>query len=189
MKTRCNGVVVLALLGAAAVAYVVLVLAPNHRAIVKQRELIATKRAQAMQGGSIALAAEATRKDLARAKACIAAWDAKAPAEKDRATLFGRINELAKQAGVVSTRFEPEPPKRWERLVEIPLTIGVQGSFGQIQTFLYALEQLPTSIWVASAKLATDKDGRTVRGELTAVIFAANSDISDYVKVAGQPIN
>jgi len=176
-------------LGAAAVAYCVLVLAPNHRAIREQREQIAAKRLQAMQAGSIALAIEATRKDLDRAKAYIAAWDTKAPAEKDRAVLFGKINDLAKQAGVVTTRFDPEPLKRRDRLVEIPLTIGIQGSFGQIQAFLYALEQLPASIWIDSAKLAISKDGRLIHGEINAVVFTANSDISDYVKVAGKPIN
>jgi Tfp pilus assembly protein PilO len=189
VKGGSNGKWVLVALGAAAVAYVLLVLAPNHRAIMELRELILVKRGQVLQGAGIALAIETSKKDLARAKACIAAWDTNAPKEKDRAVLFGKINELAKTAGVVSTRFEPEPVTRRDRLVEIPLTIGVTGSFAQIEAFLYSLERLPVTSWVDSLKLASGKDGHSVTGEIKVVIFTVNSEISDYVKVAEKPIN
>jgi Tfp pilus assembly protein PilO len=189
VKSKPNGLIVLAALGAAAVAYVVLVFVPGHKAIMELRARIVAKRSQVLQVGSLASAIELSKKDLARAKACIAAWDANAPNEKDLAVLFGRINELAKAAGAVNTRFEPEPVRRRERLVEIPLSIGLLGSFGQIEAFVHSLERLPATIWVDSVKIASTKDAEPVQGEVRLVVFTANSENSDYVKLAGKPIN
>lgn len=189
MNHKANGVLLLAALGAAAVAYVVLVFAPGHKAILTQRAQIATKRSLVLQAAGLAPAIEAARSDLSQAKACIAAWNAKAPKERELATLFGRINELVKEAGAVNTRFEPEPVRRRERLVEIPLSIGLLGSYTQIEGFLYALEMLPATIWVDSVKIVSAKDAEPVLGEVRLVVFAANSENSDCIKVAGKPIN
>jgi Tfp pilus assembly protein PilO len=189
VNSKPNGLLVLAALGAAAVAYVVLVFVPGHKAIAQMREQIETKRRQVVLSGTSGAAIETTRKDLARAKACIAAWDAKSPSVTDLAALFGRINALVKSSGAINTRFEPEPVRRRERLIEIPLSIGLLGSYPQIDQFLCSLEGLPATLWVDSAKIVAMKNGATVHGEIRLVVFTVNSDNSDYVKVAGKPIN
>lgn len=189
MKSKPSGLVVLVALGAAAVAYVMLVFLPGHKVIVGMREQIETKRRQVVLSGTAEAAIAATQKDLARAKACIAAWDSKSPSDKDLAGLFGRINELVRDSGAVNTRFEPEPVRRRERLIEIPLSIGLLGSYSQIDRFISSLEGLPATIWVETAKIAAGKDGAIVQGEVRLVVFTVNSDKSDYVKVAGKPIN
>jgi Tfp pilus assembly protein PilO len=73
--------------------------------------------------------------------------------------------------------------------VEIPLSIGLLGSFGQIEAFLRSLEGLPATIWVDSIKIAAAQDAKPVCGEIRLVVFAVNSENSDYGKVAGKPIN
>jgi len=189
VKPRSNGTLVMVALAAAAVAYGVLVLVPGHKAIVALREQVQSKRQQVVASSTTAASIEAARKDLARAKACIAAWDAHAPRPQDQALLFGRINDLVRGVGAVNTRTEPEPVRRRDRLVEVPLSIGVLGTFKQIAEFLRGVEGLPETIWVDSVRIAATKNAGTVLGEIRLVVFSVNPDISDYTKVAGKPIN
>jgi len=188
VKGKTNGLVVLAAFGAA-VAYVMLLFVPNHKAIGALRQQIQEKRQQVVLSSTSAAAIEASKTDLARAKACIAAWDAKAPSARELSSLFGRINEAVKAAGAVNVRFEPEPVKHRERLIEIPVSIGLLGSFRQIEEFVWSLEKLPVTIWVESVKIVAPKTGEFVQGEVRLVVFTVNPENSDYAKVAGKPIN
>jgi Tfp pilus assembly protein PilO len=169
---------------------VMLVYLPNHRAIAETRREIETKRQNVAQGVVRAATLAAVKKDLARAKERIAAWDATTTDTRQMALLFGKINALVKSSGAVTVRFDPEQELRRQRIVEIPLALGITGTFAQIQQFLWSLESLPTTIWIESLKMvAAGKDGGFVQADIKLVVFTVNPENSDYVKYSAQPIN
>ena len=190
MKAKSSGPIILASLGAATVAYVALLYLPGRKAIAETRSQIEMKRREVANAVLLAPTLAQTRADLARAKDRIAAWESKTTDSRGMAVLFGRINELVKASGAVTPRFDPDRERRRQRIVEIPLSIGVAGTFGQIQEFLRALEGLSTTIWIESLKMtAVGKDGGSVQVEIKLVVFTDNSENSDYAKHSTQPIN
>jgi Tfp pilus assembly protein PilO len=172
------------------VAYAMLLYVPNHKAIAETRRQIETKRQEVAQATMLASTLALAKKDLARAKEPIAAWNSTTTDARQMALLFGRINDLVKSSGAVTTRFDPERERRRQRIVEIPLSLGIAGTFAQIQEFLRSLERLPTTIWIESLKMAVaGKDGSSILAEIKLVVFTGNSENSDYVKYSTQPIN
>lgn len=189
MKTKSREALVLACLGAAAVAYVVVLYLPNRAAIARTLEQVESKRREVAQAALLAPTLLQTQQDLARTKARLADWDAKSTEARETAVLFGRINQMIRASGAVTGRFGPEPIRRRDRIVEIPLSVGLTGTFSQILEFLHSLEGLPATIWVDSMKLeGSGKSRGDVRGEIKMVVFAGNSENSDYAKLSTQPI-
>jgi Tfp pilus assembly protein PilO len=96
------------------------------------------------------------------------------------AKLFGQIAERTQQAGVVTTRFAPESPVKYDALRRIPLRLGCEGSFGAVCKLLESLESLDERLWIDDLNLSSaGKDGKNVSCEISLVVFADNSENSD----------
>lgn len=98
----------------------------------------------------------------------------------DVAEMFGRISNLAKTSGVVTTAFRPETKQSLATLERIPLTFGCRGTHHQVQTLLASLEGLNRRIWVDEVLIERNQqNGKFVMCELKLAIFADNFEISD----------
>src|SRR5208337_1223691 len=103
------------------------------------------------------------------------------PTKRAIPALYGKINALAKDAGLDIARFDPQPFVVHEKIEEIPITVGCSGRFAQVFDFIRAIEMLPVTVWVESIRLEkTDKDAKDVRCELNLVVFSDNPRSSDY---------
>lgn len=180
--SRGNWMVTLAVTGAA-VAYVMLVFLPGQKAIGQLQQQVQEKQDFLAETASVAPALLAAQDQLARAKSHEAAWREQAPDRTSLSALYGRIYELAGKAGATTTRFDPEPLVELERVTQVPIAVGVNGSFTCLYEFLRGLDALPVSIWVENVqfeKKATDGEG--VDCQINAVIFADNPESSDYAE-------
>ncbi|MEE8452857.1 MAG: type 4a pilus biogenesis protein PilO [Thermoguttaceae bacterium] len=179
---RDGWVVALALI-AIAVAYVSLVFLPGKRSIDELRNQIQLKRQYVAEGSGLVTMLRLQRNELERAQAYEAAWQKRTPPVEKRSSVEGKIYALAEAAGVTTTRFDPEPIVRYETISQIPLSIGCKGTFAQIGAFLHSLESLSILNWVTSVDLENlDATEAFVTCEVSMVVFADNSSISDYVK-------
>lgn len=165
---------------AAAVLYVVLFFLPGRRAIAELEQQVETKQNYIAQSQTLAAALVASQMELEKTKAHNQRWLQAAPAPGQLSTLYGKIYLLAKNAGVTTTRFDPEPVVLLDALRKIPVAIGCTGTFSQVSEFLRALESQPEEIWIESLRIqAREGDEESVECEISAVIFSGNPDISN----------
>jgi Tfp pilus assembly protein PilO len=170
-------------LAAAAVAYFIFFFLPNKRAVGEARNHIKRKQDYIVQCESLARALRLTQQELEKSEAYNTAWQQEAPVAEDLAALYGRIYELAKNAGTKVTRFDPEPAVHYERISYIPLAMGSVGSFTEICGFLEGLEDLAAEIWIKDLQLdRMGGSGGSVTCELSLVVFTSNLENSDYVE-------
>jgi Tfp pilus assembly protein PilO len=182
-RTRPGSWIVTVSLVAAAVAYMLLIFLPGRRAIGELREQLGRKQSFLAQNASLAQALTAARHELEKAETYCAAWKQRAPAEGELSALYGKINELTKAAGTITTRFDPKPVAVHERTREIPVTMGCTGTFAEVFALLRSLESLPPTIWLDTVQFKKNGEtGASVAAEINLVVFANNSEDSDYVK-------
>jgi type IV pilus assembly protein PilO len=176
-----------------AVAYVMFVYLPGRKALAELQTQIENKR-QVLDRSRLQLQAIVpTQLSLSRAEQYVAQWEKAAPHISDTSALFGMIHELANDSNLVTTRFDPDPPVKRDTLTQIPVSFDVSGSFADLFDFLTKLESLPIRIWVEMLKVnSTGKNtqpGEKIAVAIKLVVFTSNSENSDYVKHAEQPIN
>jgi len=170
---------------AAAVAYLLVIFLPGRRVIGELRSQVSQKQDYLAQNIGLAKGLMAAQQELEKTRAYNTAWNERAPAEGELSIFYGKINELAKAAGTVTTRFDPKPVQVHEQTREIPVTMGCTGTFAQIFELLRSLENLPPTIWLDTVQFKKNKEvGNTVAGEINLVVFANNPDNSNYIKPA-----
>jgi Tfp pilus assembly protein PilO len=163
-------------LAAIAVAYVMLVWLPGHRAIKAMCDQVENKRAFIAQATGLSAALTGAQRELDVTEAAAARWEKAAPGRRDIPALYGKIDALAKNAHLTISRFDPQPFVAYERLQEIPINVSCTGTFAQIYEFLRAVEGLPPTIWVESMRLEkTAQNTKSVQCELNLVVFSDNS--------------
>lgn len=181
-NTNYNNWMFCAAATAIAVVYVVFIFMPGEDAIAQLSGELAAKTEFIQQVEAMAPAVAITQTEYDNTRNYIRAWEDVAPSEDDIAELFGRINLLVKQSGATTTRFDPQPALRYERVSSVPVDLACVGSFAQVCTMLRDLEKLGETIWVESLQMEmAEKDGQNVQCELTLAVFADNLDSSDQV--------
>ncbi len=184
MKTHfsVNGWLIPLAIGGGIVAYLLGIFLPGHRALAVRSHDLSSKETLVAAAGNLAPAVQAVQEELECTVRYNHRWSEAAPSAHDVSNLFGRINALAKSAGLKTTRFDPEPIERLERIRRIPVRLGCHGMFSQVCRFLQDLEALDTATWVNRLQIEeSGKDGNSVQLDLDLVIFADNLDISGQV--------
>jgi len=182
-QPRRSGWIVGLIMAGIGVAYVMLVFLPVKRSIDDLRSQIQLKQQFVAEGSGLAAMLQFQREELQRAQAYQTLWQERSPRIEDRSFVEGKIYALAEAAGVTTTRFDPEPIVRHESISQIPVSIGCNGTFAQVEAFLNALENLPMLIWVTSVSIENlDVTKGLVASEVSVVVFADNSEISNYAK-------
>ena len=168
---------------AIAVAYLALIWAPSRRLIRQWREEAESQQQVVAQGTELSAVLVASEQELDKTEAVASQWEKTAPGKRDIPALFGKINALAKEAGLTISRFDPQPFVVYERLQELPTTVVCSGTFAELFGFLRLIEGLPATIWVDSLRLEKDsKNAKDVRCELSLAVFSNNQQSSDYAK-------
>jgi len=185
-KLLQHGWTIPALAGGLAAAYLYFFFLPQQRAIAELTQQLTTQREFVHQSEMLIPTLAATETQVKTTLQYTTAWQETNPSEAELAVLFGQISELAKAAGVTTTRFAPDAPVTLARIRRIPLAIGCTGKFNQIARFLESVERLPQTIWVGSLRMeAGGEDGKSVQCEVGLEIFADNPEDSDQVNLAG----
>ncbi len=152
-------------------------------AIKEVREQLQMKQDFVAQSAELSAALLATEQELGKAETVTARWEKSAPGRRDIPSLYGKIDDLAKDAQLAISRFDPQPFVVREKVQEIPITMNCTGKFAQIHQFLRGIEGLSATIWVESMRIeksaANNKDTQC---ELNLVVFSNNSQSSDYAK-------
>jgi type IV pilus assembly protein PilO len=180
---RQSGWIVTLSLLAMAVAYVMLIWLPGHRAIKEMRDQLEIQRQFIAQAAGLSTSLVVAQQELEKAESVVTRWEKAAPARRDVSSLYGKINALARDARLVVGRFDPQPLIVFDKLEQLPLTVICSGTFAEIHEFLRKIEGLPATIWVDSMRLErTAQNAKDVQCELNLVVFSDNPQSSDYAK-------
>jgi Tfp pilus assembly protein PilO len=172
-------------LAAIAAAYLTFVWMPSRRAIKELHEQVEAKQQLVAQATTLSAMLATSQQDLDKSQAVATAWEKAAPGKRDIPSFYGRINALAKDAGLTISRFDPQSFLTYEKFQEIPITIAGSGNFAQVYEFLRLVESLPVYVWVDSLRIEkAAQNAKTVQCEISMAIFSNNKQNSDYAKHA-----
>jgi Tfp pilus assembly protein PilO len=179
-NSNSRSLIVTAILGAAAVAYVFFVFMPGQRHVGELRAQLQEKQQFIMQSASVTSAIQQSENELTDVREFAKQWREASPSEAKLAKLFGELTELAGESGVTILHIDPQLAVKLETLRQIPVAIGVEGEFSQIFAFLRRVEGLPGTVWLPSLKLEQErKDSETFRSEISLTVFTDNREFSE----------
>lgn len=157
-------------------AYVWFVFLPGKSALGQLASELESKRAFIVSSGKVVLDIHRVEKDIDEAQGYVDHWR---PESADAAAIvarFGGVAQTLQKAGVVTTRFAPEPAVKFERLQKLPLRLTCEGSFAQICEMLDALDRSGGGLWIEHLALEpAAEDGQKIKCDLCLAIFADNS--------------
>lgn len=180
-RPRRNSLVVTIPLAAAAAAWVFFVFLPIQRAIERLRDEGSQMQQYCSRSQSFLPVLQHTGRDLASVRQKVASWEEITPSPKDLTALLGQITASIRSSGLRTTRFDPEPTVAYDRIAQIPISIGVTGSFPGVFTLLSQIETMSPMIWIE--RLEIEKAGKaagSVSCDIDLVIFIDKTDNSDH---------
>lgn len=163
----------------AAVAYVWYVFLPGQKTLSSLQNELLTKRTFAINQAKYESDTRAVNLEIESARKFIDHSNRSLAGPNDLSRLYGEIAAIAKQAGVETTRFSPDPARPYARLVKCPVNLGCEGTFAQVASLIEGLERLPQRVWLEhlSIEAIEDKEG-LLRCELILEVFANNLGFS-----------
>ncbi len=167
-------------IASAAAAYVWFVFLPGKQSADELQQQIEEKQRFATTIGQLLEQTRQTQQQLDNTTEYVRHWESAAPSANDLSRIYARIAEVAKEAGVITTRFSPEPAIKLAKLQKLPVRIGCVGTFKSMRRLLSGIEQLPEGVWVNDMQLEVEGDEREkLNGEISLVVFAKISGNSD----------
>jgi hypothetical protein len=165
-------------LAALTLAYVLLFYLPGSKARAALQTEIDLKRQAIASGPMLAAEMERVATERREVEEFVAGWRERS--KQVSPGLFGRMSGLIEDAGLATTRFEPDNAVEMDQLRQLHLTLGCQGDVGQFFALLKGIEQLPHTTWIEMLRL--ERKGQTeqeLQGTLKLVVFVDKSEISN----------
>lgn len=180
IKFRRGSWLVTILLVAIALVHIVFVYFPTSKQITLLRRDIEYRQLYITNAENVSAKLVAATQELADTQSYIENWRRMAATVHRLPVLFGNITNLSKQAGITSTRFEPQPIVELGEIRQVPILMACTGSFTKIHEFIRLLESLPQTIWVDSLRFdKTGQKGLNVSCEIKLVVFSDIPKISN----------
>ncbi|PHS16986.1 MAG: hypothetical protein COA78_03330 [Blastopirellula sp.] len=173
-------VLFLGILSVAGVVYVLFFLAPWQRSISQLQADVISKQTEIAGVQDLELRLMQLEKETVRLNTYLENWQVDSLLNQQAAKLFGQISILADQAGTDNLSLDPLQEVQMESAKSYPLALGCQGTYHEIQDFIYRIEQLPYEIWIEDIKLTplANRDNR-LQCEITLKFFIASNGNSD----------
>lgn len=193
LSPQRSSLIATVLLAGGAVLFLVFFFKPKHEAIGALRGELTEKRQYLDVTGLVGESVQQATRDLEQVKSFVDRWEASSPTEAKLASHYARIAEAGKQAGVIITRFDPQPIERMKAIWRAPVEITVEGPYDDVFAFVHALESLDVTAWVDHLRIeklttvgseeypasSDSADGGKLRCEIDWVVFADYLDFSD----------
>ena len=173
-------VVFLSTLAVAGVVYVLFFLAPWQQSISQLQAELIQKQTEITGVQNLELELMQLEQDQVRFKKYLGNWQAGSAQNQQAGVLFGQISNLADLAGTVKLSLDPLQEIQMSSTKSYPLALGCQGTYHEIQDFVYRIEELPYEIWIEDIKLTplANQDNR-LQCEMTLKFFIVSNGNSN----------
>jgi Tfp pilus assembly protein PilO len=167
-------------LGGAVLAYAFFVFLPTQKSIRELHTELQRKQMEIVQAERLVSTTVQTGRELAETREFIGRWRETTPTAKEVMGVFAQVTQGARDSGVKTVRFDPQPQRRYETVDKLPLEMEIQGAFNQVFDFVRCLESLEAPIWVEELTLEpASENSEKLQCELKMAVFAVRTDNSD----------
>jgi Tfp pilus assembly protein PilO len=168
-----------AAVAAAALCYAWFLFLPGQAAIAEMRTDIQNKTDYLVTSQNLPPQIADTNRRLAEVKVYLAKSREQISNEGRLETVVRDITRAARDAGVRIAKLEPQAKIPLEKLVQMPVIIGVTGNFPQVHAWLGRVESLDAAIWVDGMRINTaGGNGGIVECEAKIIVFADRAENS-----------
>lgn len=168
-----------AAVAACALAYAWFLFLPGQSAIAEMRSEIQNKTDYLLTSQTLPAQIADTDRRLKEAKEFLAKCQKSVGGEDRMDGVIREITRGARDAGVRIAKLEPQAKTPLEKLVQMPVTVGVQGTFSEIHAWLSRVESLDAAIWVDELRISPNGgNGENLECEAKITVFADRSEIS-----------
>lgn len=155
------GVMLLAIIGAGGYF---LLLSPKMAEVGGLRSRHTTLQSELIQSRALAQNLARFRQEAARLRERLEAARERLPSEKEMPGLYRRISELAFQAGLAVSLFQPKDPQPKAFYSEVPIVVSLESNFHQLGSFFDRLSRLPRIVTLTAMKLTGIERGGSSQG-------------------------
>lgn len=149
-----------------------LLLSPKLAEVDALRSRSLALQSEVRQSRVIAQSLARFRQEALRLRQRLEAAKERLPVEKEIPTLYRQISNLAFQAGLTVTLFQPKEPLPRDVYSEVPITISAETGFHQLGNFFERLSRLPRIVTLQDIKLqGIERPSGTVKADLTLATY------------------
>lgn len=149
-----------------------LLLSPKLAEVDALRSRSFALQSEVRQSRVIAQSLARFRQEALRLRQRLEAAKERLPVEKEIPTLYRQISNLAFQAGLTVTLFQPKEPLPRDVYSEVPITISAETGFHQLGNFFERLSRLPRIVTLQDIKLqGIERPNGTVKADLTLATY------------------
>ena len=149
-----------------------LLLSPKMVEVDGLRQQRAAKETEMLQSRALAASlarfkqeAEALRARLERAKERL-------PSEREIPGLYRQVSDLAHQAGLAVSLFQPKEPATKDVYQEVPISVSAEAGYHQLGAFLDRVARLPRIVNLTDMKITgISRPTGTIRADLTLATY------------------
>ena len=179
IQVKNPGMVLLAVLGAAALVYTFCMFLPGQAAMKQTRAEITSRQMYVMDSPQVALQVAQLEQELLETNQYIAMRQESLPRVEELSQVTGELTTRASQAGVRIVQFSPQPHTSEASLSRAAVHISVEGELDRVFDFAARMETLEAPVWCQEFTIATDaKQAELIKAEFDLLIFAANIEKS-----------
>lgn len=177
--TKMQSWMITAIVATAALGYAWFLFLPGQSAIAEMRADLQNKTDYLLTSQNLAPQIADTNRRLAEAKEFLAKTKREISSEETLEVVVRDITRAARDGGVRIAKLEPQAKVPLEKLVQMPVVVGVTGGFPQVHAWVRRVESLDAAIWVDSVRLnAAGGNGANLECEVKIVVFADRADNS-----------
>ena len=163
------GVILLILLGAGGYF---LLLSPKMAEVSGLRQQRAAKETEMLQSRALAASLARFKQEAEALRARLETAKERLPSEREIPGLYRQVSDLAYQAGMAVSLFQPREPATKDIYQEVPISVSAESGYHQLGTFLDRISRLPRIINLIDMKITgISRPTGTIRAELTLATY------------------
>lgn len=149
-----------------------LLLSPKMVEVSGLRQQRAAKETEMLQSRALAASLARFKQEAEALRARLETAKERLPSEREIPGLYRQVSDLAYQAGMAVSLFQPREPATKDVYQEVPISVSAEAGYHQLGTFLDRIARLPRIVNLTDMKI-TGISGPTgtIRADLTLATY------------------
>ena len=149
-----------------------LLLSPKMVEVDGLRQQRAAKETEMLQSRALAASLARFKQEAEALRARLETAKERLPSEKEIPGLYRQVSDLAYQAGMAVSLFQPREPATKEIYQEVPISVSAEAGYHQLGAFLDRIARLPRIVNLTDMKITgISRPTGTIRADLTLATY------------------
>jgi type IV pilus assembly protein PilO len=149
-----------------------LLLSPKMVEVSGLRQQREAKETEMLQSRALAASLARFKQEAEALRARLETAKERLPSEKEIPGLYRQVSDLAYQAGMAVSLFQPREPATKEIYQEVPISVSAEAGYHQLGAFLDRIARLPRIVNLTDMKITgISRPTGTIRADLTLATY------------------